>query len=98
VLRLRQPRRRGGAGGNGGAEATRDAVWRLAGPLRRPEHLQELLDDPYPLARAVATAALERQESRGGHLRVDFPRIDPELDGVHVVLGPDGTIRREVWR
>jgi L-aspartate oxidase len=79
-------------------EATRDAVWRLAGPLRRPEHLQELLDDPYPLARAVATAALERQESRGGHLRVDFPRIDPELDGVHVVLGPDGTIRREVWR
>jgi L-aspartate oxidase len=79
-------------------EATRDAVWHLAGPLRRPEQLRELLDDPYPLARAIATAALEREESRGGHLRVDFPRLDPELDGVHIVLGPDGERRREVWR
>jgi L-aspartate oxidase len=79
-------------------EATRDAVWRLAGPLRRPEQLRELRDDPYPLAAAIATCALERAESRGGHRRIDRPAIDPELDGVHIVLGPDGEIRREEWR
>jgi L-aspartate oxidase len=79
-------------------KATRDAVWRLAGPLRRPEQLRELRSDPYPLAAAVATCALQREESRGGHLRADFPGLDPELDGVHIVLGPDGETRREGWR
>lgn len=79
-------------------EATRDAVWRLAGPMRRPEQLRELLNDPYPLAVAVATCALERAESRGGHLRADFPTIDPNLDGVHIVLAADGKTRREEWR
>jgi L-aspartate oxidase len=79
------------------SEATRDAVWRLAGPLRRPEELRELHGDPYPLAAAIATCALERAESRGGHLRADRPGIDPELDGIHIVLGPDGETRRETW-
>lgn len=79
-------------------EATRDAVWRLAGPRRRPEGLQELRDDPYPLAAAIATSALERRESRGGHVRVDFPAMDAELDGVHIAFGPDGSTRREEWR
>jgi L-aspartate oxidase len=79
------------------AEATRDAVWRLAGPMRRPELLRELLADPYPLAAAVATAALEREESRGGHLRADYPNLDPTLDGIHIVVGPDGDTRREAW-
>jgi L-aspartate oxidase len=79
-------------------EATREAVWRLAGPLRRPEQLRELRADPYPLAGAIATCALERAESRGGHLRADRPELDPELDGLHVVLGPDGRTRREEWR
>jgi L-aspartate oxidase len=79
-------------------EATRDAVWRLAGPVRRPEQLRELLTEPYPLAAAIAVNALERRESRGGHLRVDCPHIDPDLDGVHIVLGPDGGTRREEWR
>jgi L-aspartate oxidase len=78
-------------------EATRDAVWRLAGPRRDPDLLRQLLDDPYPLARAIAKSALERRESRGGHLRGDFPGIDPLLDGVHFVLGADGEIRRESW-
>jgi L-aspartate oxidase len=79
------------------AEATRDAVWRLAGPLRRPGELRELCGDPYPLAAAIATCALAREESRGGHLRADFPQLDPELDGIHVVLGPGGETRREEW-
>ncbi len=77
---------------------TREAVWRLAGPLRRPGQLAELTTDPYPLARVIATAALEREETRGGHMRTDFPAIDSELDGTHFVLGPGGEIRREQWR
>ena len=32
-------------------EATRDAVWRLAGPVRRPEQLRELLRRPLPARR-----------------------------------------------
>jgi L-aspartate oxidase len=78
-------------------EATRDAVWRLAGPVRRATELEELRGDPYPLAAAVAACALERRESRGGHLRADFPAQDHELDGVHLVLAADGTIRGEHW-
>jgi L-aspartate oxidase len=77
--------------------ATREAVWRLAGPLRRPEQLEELLADPYPLSAAIAACALERRESRGGHLRADFPHLDPALDGTHFVRAPDGEIRRERW-
>jgi L-aspartate oxidase len=79
-------------------ETTRDAVWRLAGPLRSAERLELLAGDPYPLARAIALCAKERRESRGGHLRTDFPGIDQDLDGVHFVLGANGDIRREQWR
>jgi succinate dehydrogenase / fumarate reductase, flavoprotein subunit len=35
---------------------------------------------------AIALAALERKESRGGHTREDFPSTDPELAKVNVVL------------
>jgi len=80
------------------SRATRDAVWRLAGPLRRPEQLRELQSDSYPLAAAIATCALERAESRGGHLRADHPDTDDGLDRVHIVYGPDGETRREEWR
>src|SRR5665811_915101 len=52
---------------------TREAVWRLAGPVRRPEELRELLAEPYPLAAAIAASALARRESRGGHRRADCP-------------------------
>jgi L-aspartate oxidase len=79
------------------SEETRDAVWRLAGPLRRADQLAELAGDPYPLAGAIARSALAREESRGGHLRADFPGLDPGLDGVHFVLGADGALRREEW-
>ncbi len=76
---------------------TREAVWRRAGPLRNPTDLAALIPDPYPLAKAIALTALEREESRGPHLRTDCPQTDPALDGVHVVFGPDGTVRRETW-
>jgi len=78
-------------------ETTREEVWNLAGPLRRPEQLEALLTNPYPLAAAIAACALERRESRGGHLRTDFPHLDPSLDNVHIVREPAGRIRREPW-
>jgi succinate dehydrogenase / fumarate reductase, flavoprotein subunit len=50
------------------------------------------------VAEAVALAALERQESRGGHTREDFPMTDPYWGGLNVVVGlepptaePDGS-------
>jgi L-aspartate oxidase len=79
-------------------EATREAVWRRAGPLRNPDDLASLVSNPYPLASAIATSALNRRESRGGQLRTDAPQTDPALDGVHLVLSPDGEVRREEWR
>jgi L-aspartate oxidase len=79
------------------AEADRDAVWRLAGPLRDPDGLRRLLERPYPLARAIAACALARKESRGGHRRLDAPAADPGLDAVHFVLGPDDEVRQESW-
>jgi L-aspartate oxidase len=77
---------------------TREAVWRYAGPMRNPDDLARLISNPYPLARALAASALGRRESRGGHLRRDCPDTDPALDGVHVVIAPDGSARNEEWR
>ena len=77
--------------------ATREAVWRYAGPLRERRSLEELESDPYPLARAIGAVALAREESRGGHRRADFPLTDPALDGVHLIYRPDGTIERQRW-
>jgi len=79
-------------------ETTRDAVWTLAGPMRRAKQLKELLTNPYPLAAAIASCALERRESRGGHLRADFPHLDASLDATHIVRTPDGKTRIETWR
>jgi succinate dehydrogenase / fumarate reductase flavoprotein subunit len=56
--------------------------WNLALDLRN------MLD----VAECVARAALERQESRGGHTREDFPAMDPEWRRVNLVCrkGSDG--------
>ena len=79
------------------AQATRDAVWELAGPLRHPAGLRELAADPYPLAQGIAALALERVESRGAHRRADAPGLDPDLDGVHLVQNRHHRIRHEKW-
>lgn len=76
---------------------TREAVWRYAGPMRNPDDLARLISNPYPLARALAASALGRRESRGGHLRRDCPETDTALDGIHVVVAPDGSVRSEDW-
>jgi len=78
-------------------EETREQVWRYAGPMRVPDDLARLISNPYPLAKALASAALARRESRGGHLRSDCPDTDPALDGVHLVVGPDREVRHERW-
>jgi L-aspartate oxidase len=77
--------------------ATREAMWRLAGPRRQAAELERLLDDPYLLARLIARAALSRHESRGAHQRSDFPHRDPSLDGVQIVVQSDDGLRRESW-
>ncbi len=77
--------------------ATREAVWRLAGPMRQQSRLEHLTEDPYPLARAIGAVALARQESRGGHRRSDFPATDASMDGVHLIYHPDGSIEPRRW-
>ncbi len=77
--------------------ATRQALWELAGLERSGDGLGVLAQDPHPLARLIAAAALARRESRGAHQRTDFPRLDRALDAVHVMLDARATTRLENW-
>lgn len=38
------------------------------------------------VSKLVTLSALDREESRGGHIRTDFPETDPELDGQHQLV------------
>jgi succinate dehydrogenase / fumarate reductase flavoprotein subunit len=61
-------------------------------------HLALDLGSLLAVSECVATAALERKESRGGHTRDDYPKADPELGKVNMVLRQDGGklgLRRE---
>ena len=60
-------------------ESTRAALWRHAGLQRDAAGLDELAQDPFPLARLIAAACLAREESRGAHQRTDHPETDPAL-------------------
>ncbi len=61
-------------------------MWELAGPVRDEERLTSLLTwlgerpdaNPVLVAGLIAGAARRRTESRGGHLRSDFPDTDPD--------------------
>ena len=77
---------------------TRAAMWKLAGVERDHAGLERLKADPHPLARMVAACAADRRESRGAHLRTDFPDRDPALDGMHAVVRGDEPPQRERWR
>jgi L-aspartate oxidase len=77
---------------------TRAALWRDAGLERSGDGLRRLVDDPYPLARLIARCALAREESRGAHLRTDFPERRPELNGVHVTLSADREPQLVSWK
>jgi succinate dehydrogenase / fumarate reductase, flavoprotein subunit len=54
------------------------------------------LDLPHMLvvSECIARAALERQESRGGHTRDDFPAADPEWATINLICtrGPEGDV------
>ena len=76
---------------------TRAALWRHAGLRRSAEGLRELAEDPYPVARLIAASCLAREESRGAHQRLDFPRPDPALEGRHAVLDPAGAVHLAKW-
>lgn len=76
---------------------TRAAVWELGGPSRDAERLARLAGDRYPLASLIARAALERVESRGSHMRIDFPLPSSEFDGVHLLLSGTDAPAAEVW-
>jgi L-aspartate oxidase len=69
------------------SRATREAMWEHAGIERTREGLEVLLGDEHPLAALIARFALARQESRGVHQRLDYPRTDPALAHRHLVLG-----------
>ncbi len=50
------------------------------------------------VSRAIALAALERRESRGGHFRDDFPDKSTEFGGFNIVLKKAGDGSMEVAR
>ncbi len=77
--------------------STREALWQRAGVVRDADDLERLLEDPHPLARAIARCALARTESRGAHLRSDHPQLDAAFDGRHAVLGEDEMPAWETW-
>jgi succinate dehydrogenase / fumarate reductase flavoprotein subunit len=57
-------------------------------------HLALDLRNMLVVAECVAQAALERQESRGGHTRDDYPGMSPEWRKINLICsaGPDGTV------
>jgi succinate dehydrogenase / fumarate reductase flavoprotein subunit len=57
-------------------------------------HLALDLRNMLQVAECVAQAALERQESRGGHTREDYPAMSPEWRKVNLVcsLDADGEV------
>jgi L-aspartate oxidase len=77
--------------------ATRAALWRLAGLRRTAADLEQLGDDPFPLARMIGRCALAREESRGAHQRVDHPDTDPGLDRHHAVVRRDSDPVFQRW-
>ncbi len=79
------------------SQSTKRSLWRHAGLRRSAEGLRELADDPFPLARLIAAAALARAESRGAHQRLDHPDTDAAMDARHAVLGADGGVRIAHW-
>ena len=75
----------------------RSALWDDAGIVRSEAGLTRLLDAPHPLARLIARCALARRESRGAHLRRDYPERDPTLDLRHAVVGSAEELSWQTW-
>ena len=75
-------------------------MWEGAGPVRDRDGLERLLawldrqpeSNPVRVATLIAAAALERRESRGAHLRRDFPDLDPTLEGAEPCAAAPSTM------
>jgi L-aspartate oxidase len=67
------------------------AVWQNALPESRTSAEHEL-NNMILLGGLMATAAIERRESRGGHCRSDFPDADPRWQR-HIVLSKAAAAR-----
>jgi L-aspartate oxidase len=78
------------------AEARAD-LWRDAGLTRDGDGLRRLAAHSHPLVRLIAEGALAREESRGAHRRLDFPDLDPAMDGRHVTLVRRGKPQTQTW-
>jgi succinate dehydrogenase flavoprotein subunit len=55
------------------------------------------LDSLLTVSEAIAVAAIERKESRGGHFRDDYPDKDPQFARFNIVVkkGADGSVQLE---
>ena len=74
-----------------------EEMWREAGLIRDAVGLARLAASPHLLARLIAKCALAREESRGGHFRIDFP-FESEAFARHSVVGASETVELETWR
>ncbi len=77
---------------------SRLALWRFGGLERDGDGLAQLLQDRHPLVRLIATCALTRTETRGAHVRRDFPGRDDDFDGLHVTVAAGREPATERWR
>jgi succinate dehydrogenase / fumarate reductase flavoprotein subunit len=74
-----------------GLEVRADATSAEGGSAYNPGwHLALDLRNIMLMAKCVATAALERQESRGGHTRDDYPGMRPEWRKINLVCTLEG--------
>jgi len=74
----------------------REQMWRDAGLIRDAAGLGRLAHSPHPLARLIATSALARRESRGGHFRTDFPFEDARF-AAHTLIRSAEQVELERW-
>jgi succinate dehydrogenase / fumarate reductase, flavoprotein subunit len=56
------------------------------------------LDNLLTISEAIARAAIERKESRGGHFREDYPEKDPAFGRFNIVIGKGTDGRMQLTR
>jgi succinate dehydrogenase / fumarate reductase flavoprotein subunit len=83
----------------------REAIEKLEAMKERAKHVSVMGDTKFNpgwhialdlmnmllVSEAVAKSAMEREESRGGHTRDDFPTMDPTWRAIHVITSWDGS-------